>query len=71
MRIPDKLKTCRYYVAISSKKALSSWKTGEEAEASLGRLVLFNPMLALRVTGIMVVNSDGKYYGLEKPQLAG
>jgi hypothetical protein len=71
LRIPSKLKTCRYYVAISSKEALSSWKTGEEAEASLGRLVLFNPEVALRVKGIMVVDSDGKYYGLEKPQFAG
>jgi len=60
MKIPDFVKTIRYYVALSDKEAFSSWGTFDGAMASYHELCRCYPLDALRVIGIYQVSGDKK-----------
>ena len=66
MKIPDYIKTNRYYVAISKKEALSSWLTFKDALDSYKRLSYYQPLDAKKVIGICQVQQSQKTWILLK-----
>lgn len=61
IRIPHKLKSAQYYVASSMSYAFSKWDRLQDAQAAVGRFVLFNPLeFKHECIGIIEVDAQGK-----------
>jgi hypothetical protein len=58
MKIPKTTRTPRFYVAISEKKALSSWNKLQESERSIKILTHYCPKDAEKVIGIIETGPD-------------
>ncbi len=58
MRIPDKTKYGRFYVATGMHLATSSWETQEEAQRAWDDTVKENPSMKDKIMGIRYVGPN-------------